>query len=97
VATPGAAVGAVGAAGAVGVSQAANAIPRVMNVNHLIKREFNMKVLLLRNWRDYSIGFESNGTLIDGPLMKNTDSKIDLSMERMYNPHVMVGTPTKHV
>jgi hypothetical protein len=39
---------AVATAGAVGVSQAASAIASVIKTDHLIKRELNMRVLLIR-------------------------------------------------
>jgi hypothetical protein len=44
----GAVVDAVGASGTVGALQAASAVPRATSIAHRIKRELNMRALLVR-------------------------------------------------
>ena len=55
-----------------------------------------MNVLLHQNGRDYSIGREKSNATGRPDLMEFSGLEIDLSLERMYNPHVMVGIPVEH-
>jgi len=61
----GAVVGPAGTAGVVGLSQAANTTASSQpTASHLIDRRLNMRALLVRNWRDYSIGGALTGAVM---------------------------------